>query len=56
MLKRKKKLVLGNGKQIYMCFAYEKLSLFCFLCGKLGYNESFCPLRVLQEKQDLVLG
>lgn len=47
LLKRKKKLVLPNGRQAYARFEYEKLTLFCFPCGKLGYEESFCPVRIL---------
>lgn len=46
-LKRKKKLTLPNGTTTYVRFEYERLTLFCFLCGKLGHGESFCPLRVL---------
>lgn len=51
-LKRKKQTVLLNGSLNYVKFAYEKLELFCFLCLKLGHEESFCPLRILQDKQD----
>lgn len=55
-LKRKKRITLPNGSLTYVTFAYEKLTLFCFLCGKLGHVESFCPNRILQENQNLVLG
>ncbi|KAE8656243.1 hypothetical protein F3Y22_tig00117005pilonHSYRG00207 [Hibiscus syriacus] len=44
-LKRKKKLQLKNGSFHYVRFEYEKLTLFCFVCGKLGHGESFCPIR-----------
>ncbi|MFQ6661610.1 hypothetical protein Gotur_029715 [Gossypium turneri] len=56
LLKRKKKIVLPNGTQTYVSFACEKLTLFCFVCGILGHGESFCPDRILQEKQDFILG
>lgn len=45
-LKRKKKILLGNSRTVYARFQYEKLSLFCFLCGKLEHGESFYALRV----------
>ncbi|MBA0729828.1 hypothetical protein Golax_025871 [Gossypium laxum] len=31
---------------VYARFKYEKLSLFCFICGKLGHGKSYCPLRL----------
>lgn len=55
-LRRKEKVVLPNGVVRYVRFAYEKLTLFCFLCGKMGRGESSCPLRVLHSDQDLSLG
>ncbi|MBA0701092.1 hypothetical protein Goari_022894 [Gossypium aridum] len=53
-LLRRKKFSLPNGDSAYACFKYEKLSLFCFLCGKLGHGKSFCPLRATIPKQDVV--
>lgn len=47
-LKRKKKLGLSNGSFTYVTFAYEKVTLFCFLCGKLGHEESYCTSQILQ--------
>ncbi|XP_040950366.1 uncharacterized protein [Gossypium hirsutum] len=47
-LKRKKRIALKNGESVYVRFEYEKLTLFYFLCGKLGHGESFYPLRVIQ--------
>ncbi|KAE8669497.1 hypothetical protein F3Y22_tig00112231pilonHSYRG00051 [Hibiscus syriacus] len=38
-LKRKKKFALLNGAYAYAHFEYEKLTLFCFMCGCLGYGE-----------------
>lgn len=54
--KGKKRIALPNGSLIYVNFAYEKLTLFCFLYGKLGHSESFCLLRIIQTNQDMALG
>ncbi|MBA0881584.1 hypothetical protein Goshw_011787 [Gossypium schwendimanii] len=53
-LKRKKMIALKNGESVYVRFEYEKLTLFCFLCGKLGYGESFCPIRAIQPQSEYV--
>lgn len=34
-----------GDKSYYALFKYEKLSLFYFICGKLGHGESFCPIK-----------
>ncbi|XVF61640.1 hypothetical protein PTKIN_Ptkin08bG0146700 [Pterospermum kingtungense] len=41
-LKRKKKVLLRDGKQVFFNFKYEKLSTFSFMCGILGHSEHFC--------------
>lgn len=55
-LKRKKRTAFPNDSLLYVSFVHEKLTLFCFLCGKLGHGKSSCPLRILQVDQDMVLG
>ncbi|MBA0845733.1 hypothetical protein Goarm_022809 [Gossypium armourianum] len=55
-LKRKNKIQVGKAMTAYACFKYEKLSLFCFICGKLGHGESFCPLRLRIEPSKIVFG
>ncbi|KAH1082362.1 hypothetical protein J1N35_022123 [Gossypium stocksii] len=55
-LKRKKKIQIGNATTIYARFQYEKLGLFCFVCGKTGHGESFCPLRLGIEPSKIVFG
>ncbi|MBA0827289.1 hypothetical protein Goarm_012076 [Gossypium armourianum] len=37
-------------------FKYEKLSLLCFICGRLGHGESFCPLRLQIEPSNITFG
>ncbi|KAG8481469.1 hypothetical protein CXB51_026220 [Gossypium anomalum] len=36
----------------YVHFEYEKVTLFFFLCGKLGHGESFCSIRTLHPRQE----
>ncbi|KAH1056838.1 hypothetical protein J1N35_034903 [Gossypium stocksii] len=55
-LKRKKKIRIGNATMIYARFQYKKLGLFCFVCGKMRHNESFCPLRLRIEPSKFVFG
>ncbi|GMI95765.1 hypothetical protein like AT3G31430 [Hibiscus trionum] len=43
-LKRRKKVALNNGGYVYVRFEYEKLQLFCFICGRIGHGESLCPI------------
>ncbi|KAK5802171.1 hypothetical protein PVK06_029754 [Gossypium arboreum] len=55
-LKRKKKIQVGGYLTVYACFKYEKLSLFCFICGKLGHGESYYPFRLKIEPSKIVYG
>ncbi|GMJ10542.1 hypothetical protein HRI_004723400 [Hibiscus trionum] len=55
-LKRRKKLLLSNGKHHFVRFAYEKLTLFCFICGRLGHGELFCPVRVMKGPENVECG
>ncbi|KAH1122871.1 hypothetical protein J1N35_006031 [Gossypium stocksii] len=55
-LKRKKKIRIGNVTTVYARFQYEKLGLFCFVCGKMGHGESFCPLRLRIEPSKITFG
>ncbi|MBA0753053.1 hypothetical protein Gogos_021653 [Gossypium gossypioides] len=41
---------------VYARFRYEKLSLFCFIYGKLGHGESYCPVRLTIEPTKIVFG
>ncbi|KAL4272546.1 hypothetical protein GQ457_13G020750 [Hibiscus cannabinus] len=53
-LKRRKKIAVNNGESTYARFEYERIKLFCFLCGKLGHGEAFCPVRLSVAKADIV--
>ncbi|KAL4366805.1 hypothetical protein GQ457_05G028160 [Hibiscus cannabinus] len=53
-LKRRKKIAVSNGESTYARFEYERIKLFCFLCGKLGHDEAFCPVRLSVAKADIV--
>ncbi|MBA0818648.1 hypothetical protein Gohar_003642 [Gossypium harknessii] len=44
-LKRKKQVKFQN-KCSYVRFKYERLTLFCFYCGRLGHNDSFCEIKM----------
>ncbi|TYH09209.1 hypothetical protein ES288_A07G077200v1 [Gossypium darwinii] len=46
LLKRRKKIQVSSQNHIYVKFKYDKLTLFCFLCGCLGHSDSFCPVRL----------
>ncbi|KAK5818877.1 hypothetical protein PVK06_023825 [Gossypium arboreum] len=45
-LKRKKKILIPHSDLVLVKFRYEKLSLFCFLCGCLGHVDKFCQKRI----------
>lgn len=50
-LKWKKRIIYGKEKTTYANFQYEKLSLFCFLYGRLRHGESFYPIRLSRGQQ-----
>ncbi|MFQ6619982.1 hypothetical protein Gotur_000952, partial [Gossypium turneri] len=56
LLKRKKKVLIGKSMIVYTRFKYEKLSLFCFICGKLGHGESYCLFQLHFEPSKIVFG
>ncbi|MBA0732810.1 hypothetical protein Gogos_016876 [Gossypium gossypioides] len=54
-LKWKKNVMLGD-RMFYAKFQYEKLNLFCFICGKLGHGESFYPMRERVDMSHIIFG
>ncbi|KAL8462898.1 hypothetical protein ACS0TY_033779 [Phlomoides rotata] len=44
-LKRFKSIRMGEGGVFRITFKYEKLSTFCFVCGRVGHTENFCELK-----------
>lgn len=56
LLKRRKKIMISESNFTYAKFKYEKLTLFCFLCGCLGHRDSFCPMRLQCGIQEVEVG
>ncbi|MBA0869978.1 hypothetical protein Goshw_006006 [Gossypium schwendimanii] len=56
LLKRKKNIQFGKDRIVYARFQLEKLSLFCFICGKLSHGESFFSFWTRIEPSKLVFG
>ncbi|KAH9705864.1 CCHC-type domain-containing protein [Citrus sinensis] len=42
-LKRRMKIKKEGGEWICIDFKYERLNIFCFICGLLGHTEKQCP-------------
>lgn len=43
---KRKKQIMFFGNCSYVRFKYERLSLFCFYCGRLGHSDSFCEAKM----------
>ncbi|MBA0578922.1 hypothetical protein Gorai_021193, partial [Gossypium raimondii] len=52
----KKRIAIGQNSFTYALFQYEKISLFYFLYGKFGHGESFCPIRLSLDSQEVDFG
>ena len=33
-----------DGERLWLSFRYERLPTVCFICGKLGYDNKYCPM------------
>lgn len=51
-LKRQK--VQVGTQSFYARFQYERLSIFCFICGKLDHGESYYSIRVCTDPKNIV--
>lgn len=51
-LKRQTKVKSKGGDWCVVNFKYEKLNLFCFVCGKLGHAENRCEIRFMMKEDN----
>ncbi|XXG40678.1 hypothetical protein AAC387_Pa01g1336 [Persea americana] len=42
-LQRRMRIKKAGGEWIWIDFKYERLNIFCFICGLLGHTEQQCP-------------
>lgn len=43
---------VDEGDQSWVSFRYERLTIFCFLCGKLGHDEKHCESKQGEKVDD----
>lgn len=46
-------LRLGSGNRLWVAFTYERMPLYCYLCGLVGHMEKKCPQRFEEGFVDL---
>ncbi|MCI28111.1 hypothetical protein A2U01_0049311, partial [Trifolium medium] len=51
-LKIEKKIILNGGRGGVVKFKYERLGLFCFVCGVIGHSENKCEVKYAMEMDD----
>ncbi|PNY17922.1 hypothetical protein L195_g014678 [Trifolium pratense] len=51
-LKKYSKVMNKEGKWCTVKFKYEKLGIFCFVCGVMGHAENKCEVRFSMEQDD----
>lgn len=52
-LKRFKRIKKRDGTSFVVKFKYERLHIFCFICGRLGHSESFCDSLFNRDGSDI---
>lgn len=55
-LMRWKKIRMSNGNTAQVDFKYERLQIFCFICGKLGHSERFCEIPYTNSQDEIPRG
>ncbi|KAK6142487.1 hypothetical protein DH2020_022835 [Rehmannia glutinosa] len=50
-LKRRTKIVVGNGQPIWVQIKYERLPSFCYICGCLGHIKRDCE--VVEDREEI---
>ncbi|KAL8483591.1 hypothetical protein ACS0TY_026322 [Phlomoides rotata] len=53
-LKQLKNIRMSNGVSTRAEFKYERLNLFCFICGKLDHTESICDVLYDSASEEVV--
>ncbi|KAK5836589.1 hypothetical protein PVK06_012383 [Gossypium arboreum] len=53
-LKWKKNIMFASENCTYVSFKYERLTIFCFYCGCLRHNDSFCHIRMSKGEEESV--
>lgn len=52
-LKHCKRINKPDGTSFMVNFKYEKLHIFCFVCGRLGHSKSFCEDLFMRNQEDI---
>lgn len=51
-LKKEKRVQRTGGERCMVSFKFERLGVFCFVCGMLGHTEQKCPVLFSMEHGD----